>query len=364
MTHAVSALFYSNTMVELWRSYAHQVKVPGVNSRKRWKCFRCPSPGICYNISQNYCMDTLWTWFATTSRIRRNGVAEEFTHGTERNQKDVMRQKLLKALLTLLVVSVLTGCIATAKKEQPPRPSPQPSPEAYTAEVHWGYEGEIGPEHWGELSEAYKLCAVGKQQSPVNIARATKNDKLPGLEFAYEPVSPATVVNNGHTIQINVPEGSTLTFDGKTYHLLQYHFHNPSEHAIRGKLSDMELHLVHKDNEGNLLVVGVLLKVGRKDNPVLASFWDAMPAEKGENTVDTPINIADLLPSNRAYYTYMGSLTTPPCTEGVRWIVLTSPVEISKAQSDAYARILGGTNRPLQPLNERTIEVSSFDVGI
>jgi len=168
--------------------------------------------------------------------------------------------------------------------------------------------------------------------------------------------TPLKVVNNGHAIQVNYGAGSTLTVDGKTYHLAQFHFHSPSEHTQDGKPYAMEAHLVHKADDGSLAVVGVFLKEG-KENPFLARIWGHLPTEVNhEMTVaGTEVNVADLLPAKKAFFNYSGSLTTPPCSEGVTWLVMDRSVEVSKAQADKFRGLIHENARPVQPLNDRKV---------
>lgn len=220
---------------------------------------------------------------------------------------------------------------------------------------HWTYEGEEGPEHWGDLSEEYALCGEGMSQSPIDFTDISAEDVL-DIEFNYNP-SALNIVNNGHAIQVNYDDGSSITVDGTTYNLLQFHFHLPSEHTIDGEYFAMELHLVHADADGNLAVVGVMLAEEMEDNDAYAELWANAPTEEGEVTVEgTSINAADLLPDYHGVFTYSGSLTTPPCSEGVLWMVMTEPSYLSSAQINAFAEnFFEGTNRPVQPINERDI---------
>jgi carbonic anhydrase len=219
---------------------------------------------------------------------------------------------------------------------------------------HWGYTGEAGPAHWGELSEAYHMCAQGMHQSPVDIANGADADAAP-VAMQYQ-ATPLKVVYNGHTVQVNYAAGSDLTVDGKTYHLAQFHFHSPSEHTQDGKPYAMEAHLVHKADDGSLAVVGVFLKEG-KENPFLARIWGHLPTEVNhEMTVaGTEVNVADLLPAKKAFFNYSGSLTTPPCSEGVTWLVMDRSVEVSKAQADKFRGLIHENARPVQPLNDRKV---------
>lgn len=225
---------------------------------------------------------------------------------------------------------------------------------ASSQEHHWGYEGEAGPTHWADLNPEYKECKLGKEQSPVNIDKAEKSG-LAAIHFNYQP-SRLAVVNNGHTIQNNYAAGSTISVDGKTYELAQFHFHHLSETTVKGKHAPLEVHLVHKSSDGKLAVVAVLLREG-KANPVVESVWSNLPNELNKPyTPDVQVNAAELLPPDRAYYTFPGSLTTPPCSEGVTWIVMQTPVTVSKEQIANFAKLYPDNFRPTQPLNGRVIK--------
>ena len=221
----------------------------------------------------------------------------------------------------------------------------------------WAYSGEHGPEHWGDLSPEFAACASGTTQSPINITHPTAAE-LPPIRFAYH-ASPLKIVDNGHTIQVNYAPGSTITVDGHTYELVQFHFHHPSEEQISGKSYSMVAHLVHKNNQGKLAVVAVLIEEGNP-NQLISTLWDNLPAEKNkELDLDSvELQLTDLLPSNKNYYTFAGSLTTPPCTEGVTWYVLETPVSLSKAQIDKFAGIYPLNARPTQPLHNRVVQES------
>jgi len=220
----------------------------------------------------------------------------------------------------------------------------------------WGYTGLEAPANWGDLSDDYARCKIGKNQSPINI-QSTTAAKLVDIKFNYQP-TPIDVVNNGHTIQVNYAKGSMLTLGGKHYQLLQFHFHSPSEHQVNGKPYDMVAHLVHQAADGQLGVIGILMKVG-KANPVIASIWNHMPINTGDhNKVDATLNVSDLLPATHRYYSYSGSLTTPPCSEGVNWMVMQNPVEVSVEQVAAFTSIFAESVRPIQPANDRLIHAS------
>lgn len=219
---------------------------------------------------------------------------------------------------------------------------------------HWAYTGHEGPKHWGELSSEYVLCKTGTQQSPVNITGAVESD-LPAIEFSYMPAG-LDVINNGHTIQVNYPAGSSMIINGKRYQLLQFHFHSPSEHQVNGKAAVMVAHLVHKADDGQLGVIGILMQKGRQ-NDELARIWKHMPKQTGSHVrADEQISVERLLPADRAYFNYAGSLTTPPCSEGVNWLVLKTPVEVSAEQVKAFNSVFAHSIRPVQPLNGRVIK--------
>lgn len=252
-----------------------------------------------------------------------------------------MRNKLSIAIvLTLLVGTLLAGAVVA---QEP---------------VHWSYEGEEGPAHWGELSPDFALCSSGKEQSPVDIPASTPLNES-GIAFNYQPTA-VNILNNGHTIQVNYDEGSLIEVDGTKYNLLQFHFHGPSEHTVNGQSYDMEMHLVHQNADGGLAVVGVLIKSG-SENPAFAPMWDNLPAEEGgpEMVSGASVNASDLLPADRAYYRYNGSLTTPPCSEDVKWFMLSTPAELSEGQIDAFEAIMHDNNRPVQPLNDRSFLLAS-----
>ena len=221
---------------------------------------------------------------------------------------------------------------------------------------HWGYSGSEGPMHWGSLSDEFSVCGSGRQQSPVNV-KAEQEMKLQEIEFHYRDSAHSKVINNGHTIQVNYAHGSYAVIGGKKYDLLQFHFHSPSEHKIHGKHADMVAHLVHKSEAGDLAVVAVLFVRGSQ-NQFISPVWRAMPKHKGEATVSDTLNINKLLPKSKRYFNYAGSLTTPPCSEGVNWNILTTYVSVSSSQVTAFKKIFPKSIRPTQPINERIIGVN------
>jgi len=222
-------------------------------------------------------------------------------------------------------------------------------------EIHWSYKGETGPEYWGTLKPEFATCSQGKHQSPIDIKKSYKTTLEP-IKFFYKPMQ-LKIINNGHTIQVNAQEGNSIIIDGEKYQLAQFHFHSPSEHKVKGKSYDMELHLVHKNKTGDIAVVGVFLKEGKPNNTI-EKIWKNIPTNINEEKIaeNVYINPYNLLPKNKGYYIYYGSLTTPPCTEGVTWIVLKKPIEVSKKQIEKFRIIIGeDNNRPVQNLNKRFI---------
>ncbi len=219
--------------------------------------------------------------------------------------------------------------------------------------AHWSYEGENGPPNWAKLSPEFSACE-GKNQSPINLTGQIEAD-LKAIHFDYHSGG-NEILNNGHTIQVNYNPGSSIKLDGVDYALKQFHFHSPSENQIDGKSYPLEGHLVHADKNGNLAVVAVMFTEG-KDNKVIGEAWSKLPQGTGDkNTLPTPISAEGILPSNRDYYRFNGSLTTPPCTEGVRWLVMKDSVHVSKQQIEAFSHVLHhANNRPLQALNARVV---------
>ena len=226
----------------------------------------------------------------------------------------------------------------------------------HTEGTHWGYEAENGPDVWGQLSPEYRLCSAGIHQSPIDIVNPTPVE-LPDLVFNYQPTA-LNIHNTGHTIQVTYPEGSWIEVNGTRYQLLQFHFHAPSEHTVESQPFDIEMHLVHESKEGTLAVIGVLIESGR-ENSEFSPIWHHLPSTPGapKHIEDVIFNAIDLLPGTRNTYRYNGSLTTPPCSEDVKWFVLTTPLEMSESQIAAFKAILDGNNRPVQPLNGRELLV-------
>jgi carbonic anhydrase len=221
----------------------------------------------------------------------------------------------------------------------------------------WSYEGKNGPLNWGRLDPAYAACSKGKEQSPIDIRGAHLNKNLPPIEFHYLAGS-MTLTNTGHTVQITPPAGSYILVNGTRYDLVQFHFHHPGEEAVKGKLPDMSLHLVHKSADGKFVVIAVRLNEGNP-NAVLAALWEHLPQKPGAtDKLPESMSPAGLLPTDRGYWTYEGSLTAPPCTEGVRWFVLEQEVEISRSQLRSFGLLYKVNSRLIQETHGRKVEAN------
>lgn len=239
------------------------------------------------------------------------------------------------------------GAVASARPGKPVHAA---------ASVHWGYEGAEGPQSWARMRPEYAQCAKGSRQSPIDIQGGIRVQLEP-VAFDYK-AGAFQVVDNGHTVQVNVAAGSSIEVMGRRFELLQFHFHRPSEERVDGRQFDMVVHLVHKDLEGRLAVVSVLLERGSAQ-PVVQSVWNNLPLEKGDAVAARALlDPAGLLPTERSYYTYMGSLTTPPCSEGVLWMVMKKPMPISAEQIDIFARLYPMNARPIQAASGRLIKES------
>ena len=217
----------------------------------------------------------------------------------------------------------------------------------------WTYEGAASAEHWGDLDKSFATCKLGKEQSPIDI-QAPEASKLASLGFAYLN-GDARLLNNGHTIQVNLSGAGGLIVNNDQYQLLQFHFHTPSEERINGKSYPMVAHLVHKNGKGELAVVAVFFEEGAA-HPALDDVFTRLPEKAGSQTALVGgLNPRTLIPDDRAYYSFMGSLTIPPCSEGVRWQVMKQPLTLSKAQLNAFRKLYPMNARPVQPLNGRKI---------
>ena len=286
---------------------------------------------------------------------------------------DMLREKLAQKLGARNaaadnpnVMRVVSKASAMPAADEHTAPAPRPvrrkaAPQAEASEPahpqHWDYSGNGGPAAWGQMKPEFAKCSSGTRQSPIDIRDGIKV-VLDPVQFDYKP-SGFRVIDNGHTIQVNVASGSSIDVMGRHYELVQFHFHRPSEERVDGRQFDMVAHLVHKDIEGRLAVVAVLLERGSAQ-AIVQSVWNNLPLEKGEElAARSTINLNELLPAERSYFTYMGSLTTPPCSEGVLWMVMKQPVQISGEQIGIFARLYPMNARPIQSAAGRLIKESN-----
>ncbi len=250
----------------------------------------------------------------------------------------------------MIVIGPLAGC--GGGDEGQPADTPAEKPAAF------GYSGANGPSHWASLDPAYKECSAGRRQSPIDLKDA-KRTALPKIDFAYRPAE-VKLENNGHSVEAEPAPSSKIEIAGTEYALKQFHFHAPSEHRLDGRALPLEFHFVHEADGGGLVVLGVLVEEGRS-NPAFSRLVDALPREEGERlSTEGKVSTLNLLPEaagTASRWSYGGSLTTPPCTEGVRWEVFEDPIEMSRAQIDRYTAVYSDTNRPVQPLNGRRLAV-------
>ncbi|MBD9514376.1 MULTISPECIES: carbonic anhydrase [Pseudomonadaceae] len=229
---------------------------------------------------------------------------------------------------------------------------------AHATDAHWSYSGDQGPAHWGEEGSA--LCAKGTEQSPINVEKSkVEPKKAPSTDLAlHYSKTPLKLINNGHTIQASIEGGDTLIYKGTEYQLLQFHFHTPSEHQFNHQSYPMEMHLVNQDKNGHLLVLGLMIKQGQA-NKQLAQLWKQLPAKEGEEaaiTAKLAPNLAKLLPTSSHHLFYHGSLTTPPCTEGVQWVLFENPIEMSKQQIEQFHKLFPDNHRPTQTATGREVD--------
>jgi carbonic anhydrase len=226
----------------------------------------------------------------------------------------------------------------------------------------WSYGGQSGPAYWGGLDAEFSACAAGRKQSPIDLPSAAGASPLSSVALECR-ATPGQLVHTGHTVQVSCPGGNTLAIDGKAYELAQFHFHTPSEHLLTGQAFGLELHAVHRAADGALAVLGVLFRTG-EENPFLARYLKQLPHRVDDVPIDlAAVDLGQALPAARSYFTYEGSLTTPPCSEGVRWLVMQTPVGLSAAQEDAFSSAMGGNARPVQPLNGRAVGAGELAQG-
>ena len=264
-----------------------------------------------------------------------------------------MKKKKL-IILSLITMSTLFS-VTTSKANENNLTIKKSTYETDTK--HWGYMGDMGPRQWGDIKKEFNMCSEGKQQSPINII-ASKDTELKNLDLNYTTGS-ETIINNGHTVQINIKDGSVLKIDNADYKLKQFHFHVPSENNINGEAYPLEAHFVHATDKGQLAVVAVMFEEG-EENLVLAKAWKRLPSLEVGRAVESNLTVDEiqsLIPKNQDYYKFMGSLTTPPCSENVKWHVYKNAMSASKKQINAFFTLFSfPNNRPVQATNDRNIE--------
>ncbi len=284
-----------------------------------------------------------------------------------------MNKTTIMQLFAFAAVITLIGCGGqqqdSGKADVPVSDTTQKSDRP----VHWAYSGEDGPAHWASLSPTYNLCGAGTNQSPINIDKSgvksgttwQLNYQMTSLRIAHNEHMDE-IIDNGHTIQVTVDEGSSFTFGSKTYNLKQFHFHTPSEHTIDGKNMPMEMHMVHQAEDGSLAVVGVLFKEGSGPNENFAKIIQHLPNAKGESMhlKQDSIDLKVHMPADNFAYHYTGSLTTPPCSENVQWLVLRDMVSLSPDQIRAFSSRIGPNNRPVQPIHARTVQMDDLKATV
>lgn len=266
-----------------------------------------------------------------------------------------MIKQSLTSFLTigLLSLALPVSVYAEAAKDTKEETSTSHANEA----PHWSYAGSEGPEFWGDLSTNFSTCSTGNNQSPIDISGSLLDANLPPIPFNYNMLTPSTIVNNGHTVQVNMWSGGEITVDDIKFKLKQFHFHTPSENKINGQSFPLEAHFVHLSDNNKIAVVAIVFAPGA-DDPTLKNLWDNLPMNAGDSAkLDShslkPLEFDDKLVN---YYRFNGSLTTPPCTEGVRWIVMKQPFHVSRDQVEKLQEALKqANNRPVQPLNARLI---------
>ena len=278
------------------------------------------------------------------------------------------KQALVIAVTLLVMLQAACGSDHVSSQESAEAAASPGSAKVIASDAthespYWSYEEAAGPTKWSTLKADWNICGEGRNQSPIDIEKTAKS-KSPALKEAFKPASlniihgehVADVINNGHSIEVNYTEGDRLQIGDQQFQLLQYHFHSPSEHAVAGKHYPMEMHLVHKSADGKLAVVGVFIEEG-EPNAVLDAIWSNLPKAKDleYHLGKVKIDIGSLLPNNKSAYRYDGSLTTPPCSEEVKWIIMTTPIHLSSQQIGSFRAIIKDNNRPTQPLNGRIV---------
>ena len=313
-----------------------------------------PVPESDVDIAMRYvCLDKKPTITESSVKLEKTKLAEvKPTETKSADTKTTENAKAAESPKPKVTEAKPEESSAKADAEAPPTKSKNSKADAH--KPHWTYEGKEGPENWGKLNSEFAACDVGRNQSPINIENTMHASLKPIRGIQKFPAK--EIFNNGHTVQVNFKEGNMLVLDSSPYQMKQVHFHAPSENTINKKSFPLEAHFVHADSKGNLTVIGVMFKEGSA-NPALDKLWLQMPNKEGAPIpVKTRVIPSELMPENRSYYRFSGSLTTPPCTEGVRWILLKTPMTASKAQIEAFEHaVKHHNNRPVQALNGRVI---------
>jgi carbonic anhydrase len=289
------------------------------------------------------------------------------TAATQRAREEEAEAELsikIAARLAVMRANQAARVAAAAKARKAAAAQPKEAPVVVVATApaprhsnHWSYEGETGPANWGKINSDWAKCGTGTRQSPIDLRDGMKVD-LEQITFDYHP-SGFNVVDNGHTVQVTVGFGNYITVQNRSYELVQFHFHRPSEERINGRGTEMVVHLVHKDAEGKLAVVAVLLERGTQ-NSMIQTVWNNLPLEKNDTvTPSVTLDANEILPARRDYFTFMGSLTTPPCSEGVLWLVMKQAMPASPAQMALFSRLYPLNARPTQPGGGRVIKESN-----
>lgn len=223
-------------------------------------------------------------------------------------------------------------------------------------DIPWSYEGEGAPANWAKMRADYAICGAGKRQSPIDIREGIRVN-LEAIKFDYTPTQ-FRILDTGQALRVSVGSGLGLRVMGKRFELSHLEFRRPAEERVNGRSYDMSVHLVHRSDDGQTAVVAVLMEKG-VEHPLIQTLWDNLPLERDvEVAPEAAIDLNALLPENRAYWTFMGSLTTPPCTEGVLWMVMKQPVQVAADQVAIFSRVYRANARPVQPANGRLVKES------
>lgn len=264
------------------------------------------------------------------------------------------------AVLSLLVAMGTTAC--SKSHDAAHETAHATADSTHGAAPHWDYGAEHGPAHWAEMSPEYIACAEGVRQSPIDLSStaspAARNEAAVALHVDQAEHA-TTAIDNGHTIQVDCEGEDALRFGEESFRLAQYHFHAPGEHTVDGRSFPMELHMVHRSESGRLAVLGLLIREGAA-NPAFEAVWSRLPEHAGEKVAlqDVPLDVERLVPKNHVAWSYEGSLTTPPCSEGVRWLVLVEPITLSAEQIARFRGIISANNRPTQSLHDRAVRTT------